>query len=386
MQRVGQFWLVLHLTGSGVDLGLTAAFQTIPILLFGTWGGLVADRSDKRILLIGTQAASGLLGLVLGLLTLTDKVELWMVYALAACLGAVNVLDNPARQSFVGEMVGPEYVSNAVGLNSAVFTSSRVLGPAVAGAVIALVGTGWCFLYNGLSFFAVVAGLLMMRPKELQQGLPIVRGPGQIMEGLRYTWSRPELRYPVLLMMVLGTFAFNWNIVLPLMARYAFHSGAATYGALLSMLGVGAFVGALFAAGRSRPSHRLLVHSALILGVLMAAAAVAPSALLEMAVLVPVGTAMVTCQTTGNSILQLNSAREFRGRVMSLYVTAFLGTTAIGAPAVGWISQQFGGRAGLALGAGATLAVALAILPTLGRRKPQGASGREREVAPTSIL
>jgi MFS family permease len=367
MQRVAQFWLVLHLTGSGVALGLTAAFQSLPVLLFGTVGGLVADRVDKRLLLMVTQASSGVLGLVLAGITLTGVVQLWMVYVLALCLGIINIYDTPARQSFVTEMVGPGQVANAVGLNSAVFTSSRMIGPAIAGVLISAVGTGWCFLYNGLSFFAVVAALRLMRPSELHRPPPVRRSRGQIREGLRYTWDRPKLRIPLVLLIASGTFAFNWNVVLPLMARYTFHSGAETFGAMLSMIGVGAFAGALFAAGRTVPTYRLFVYAALIFSATMLGAAVAPTLALVMVALIPMGMAMTTFQVTGNSLLQLNTNPAFRGRVMSLYVLAFMGTTPIGSPIVGWVSQQFGARTGLALGAIVTLGAAAVALPWLHR-------------------
>ena len=367
MQRVAQFWLVLHLTGSGVALGLTAALQSLPVLLFGTMGGLVADRVDKRLLLMVTQASSGVLGLALAGITLTGVVQLWMVYLLAFCLGIINIYDTPARQSFVTEMVGPTQVANAVGLNSAVFTSSRMIGPAIAGVLISVVGTGWCFLYNGLSFFAVVAALRLMRPSELHRPPPVRRSPGQIREGLRYTWDRPELRIPLVLLIVSGTFAFNWNVVLPLLARYTFHSGAETFGAMLSMIGAGAFAGALFAAGRAVPTYRLFVYAALIFSATLLGAAVAPTLALVMIALIPMGMAMTTFQVTGNSLLQLNTNPAFRGRVMSLYVLAFMGTTPIGGPIVGWVSQQFGARTGLALGAIATLGAAAIALPWLRR-------------------
>jgi MFS family permease len=367
MQRVAQFWLVLHLTGSGFALGLTAGLQAVPMLLFGTWGGLAADRTDKRVLLVLTQTASGVLGLVLALITLTGAVQLWMVYALALGLGIVNVFDNPGRQSFIVEMVGPEHVANAIGLNSAVFTSSRMLGPALAGLVISAIGTGWCFLVNGLSFFVVVGALLLMRQSELHQVSPIVRGAGQIKDGLRYAWSRPQLRFTLILLLVIGMFAFNWNIVLPLLARYTFNSGAATYGLMLSMIGIGAFAGALFSAGRTRPTNHLFVYSAIAFGTLMLAAAAAPSLTLVLVALVPMGTAMTICQATGNSILQINSEREFRGRIMSLYVTAFLGATPIGGPIAGWVSEELGARAGLALGGLATLIAALVLLPRMNK-------------------
>ncbi len=362
MQRVGQFWLVLHLTGSGFALGVTSALQFLPMLVLGTWGGLIADRGDKRLLLMATQSTSGLLGLALAFLTLTGTVQLWMVFLLAFCLGMVNVLDNPTRQSFVIEMVGSGQVANAVGLNSAAFTSARVLGPAVAGLVITLVGTGWCFLYNGLSFFPVVVGLVFMRTAELHRTRRAARGRGQIKEGLLYTWSRAELRVPLVLMMVIGTLAFNFNVVLPLIARFTFHSGASTFGALLSMMGIGAFVGALISAARSRPTHRLLVNAAAIFGLLMLAAAAAPSLPLEMLVLIPLGTAMVTLQATSNSLMQLNSDATLRGRVMALYITVFVGTTPIGGPIVGWIAQEFGPRVGLAVGGVTSLLAALVAL------------------------
>jgi MFS family permease len=290
-----------------------------------------------------------------------------MVYGLALGLGLVNVFDNPGRQSFVVEMVGPEHVANAVGLNSAVFTSSRMIGPALAGLVIGVVGTGWCFLVNGLSFFVVVGALLLMRPSELHQLTPIVRGAGQIKDGLRYAWSRPQLRFTLILLLIVGMFGFNWNIVLPLLARYTFNSGAATYGVMLSMIGIGALAGALFSAGRPRPTNHLFVYSAIAFGILMLAAAAAPSLPLVLVALVPLGTAMTICQATGNSILQMNSGRDFRGRIMSLYVTAFIGATPIGGPMAGWVSERLGARAGLALGGIATLIAALAILPRMNK-------------------
>lgn len=367
MQSIAQMWLVLHLTGSGVALGITAALQFTPILLFGTWGGLLADRVDKRKLLMVTQAAAGVVALVLAGLTLGGVVQLWMVYALAFCLGMVNVFDNPARQSFVTEMVGKDQISNAVGLNSAVFTLARVIGPAVAGVLIALVGTGWCFLYNGVSYFPVVLALLLMRPSELHRGVPAMRARGQIRAGIRYAWNRPELRLPLLLMLVVGTLAFNFSVLMPLMARYVFNSGAGTFGLLMSVMGVGAFAGALVSANRARPSHRLLAFAGVAFGGLLIGAALAPTLPIELLVLLPMGAAMITFQATANSLLQLNSDPAFRGRVMALYVMVFLGTTPIGGPIVGWIAQQFGARMGLGIGGLATLAGSAALLWGLGR-------------------
>jgi predicted MFS family arabinose efflux permease len=252
-------------------------------------------------------------------------------------------------------MVGKEQISNAVGLNSAVFTLARVIGPAIAGVLIAFVGTGWCFLYNGLSYFPVVFALLLMRPLELNRGLPAVRARGQIRAGIRYAWKRPELRLPLLLMLIVGTLAFNFSVLMPLMAKFAFNSGASTFGLLMSFMGVGAFAGALVSANRARPTHRLLALAGVAFGALLIGAALAPTLSIELLVLVPMGAAMITFQATANSLLQLNSAPAFRGRVMALYVMVFLGTTPIGGPIVGWIAQQFGARVGLGLGGLATL-------------------------------
>lgn len=385
MQRVAQFWLVLHLTGSGVALGVTSALQFIPVLLLSSWGGLIADRGDKRAILVATQTASSVLSFVLAALTLTGVVQLWMVYLLAFCLGMVNVVDSPTRQSFVTEMVGAPQVPNAIGLNSAVFTSARMLGPAIAGVVITLVGTGWCFLYNGFSFFPVVAGLLLMRPAELHRAEPAARTRGQITEGFRYAWSRAEIRVPLLLMLVIGTLAYNFNVVLPLLARFTFHSGASTFGALMSMLGVGALVGALASAARAKPTERMLAFACLAFGTLLLVAAFAPSLLLEMIVLIPVGFAMVTSQATANSLIQTNSDPALRGRVMALFITAWVGTTPIGAPIVGWVCQEFGPRSGLAVGGVATIIAALVAIRTLPKRRALEQGGGQTLMADAAV-
>lgn len=361
MQSVAQMWLVLHLTGSGVALGLTAALQFLPMLLFGTYGGLLADRMDKRRLLMVTQALAGATALFLAAVTLGGQVQVWMVYLLALVLGLVNVFDNPARQSFVTEMVGRESVTNAIGLNSAVFTGARVIGPAVAGVLISVVGTGYCFLFNGLSYFPVVIALAMMRTSELNRAEPAPRARGQIREGLRYAWQTPALRFPLLLMLIIGLLAFNFSVLMPLMARYVFNSGASTFGLLMSFMGIGAFGGALFSAHRRAPSPRLLALAGGLFGVFLLGAAAAPSLGLELAVLVPLGAAMTTFQATANSLLQLNSEPRLRGRVMALYVIVFIGSTPIGAPLVGWIAQLFGARASLALGGVAAVLAAATI-------------------------
>jgi MFS family permease len=285
-----------------------------------------------------------------------------MVWTLAFALGWVQVFDNPTRQSFITEMVGPSNVANAISLNSAIFTSARVIGPAVAGLLIALVGTGWCFLYNGLSYFPVVAGLMLMRPDELLRSAPLRRARGQLVDGFRYTWSRPELRLTLLLLAVIGTLAFNFSVLLPLMARYEFHGNAGTFGAMLSLMGVGALAGALLAAGRQSPTHRLMAAAAVAFGTLLTLAAVMPTLTLEMLVLVPMGVCMITVQATGNTLLQLNSDPAFRGRVMALYVTVFIGTTPIGGPIIGFVAEHYGPRVGMAIGGIATVVAALAVL------------------------
>ena len=377
MQSVAQSWLVLKLTGSGLDLGITAALQFLPTLLFASFGGLIADRTDKRKLVMLTQSCAAAVALALAVLTLSGHVQLWMVWTLAFGLGLVNSFDTPARQSFVVEMVGRKQLPNAVSLNSAVFTSARVIGPAVAGVLIAVVGTGWCFLYNGLSYLPVVAGLFLMRPAELHRAAPLQRARGQVVEGFRYAWSKPELRLPLLLMAVIGTFAFNFNVVLPLMATREFHAGAQVFGLLLSVMGAGSLAGALVAASRESPTQRVLVMAAAGFGALMTAAALMPSLPLELAVLLPMGAFMITFQATTNSLLQLNSDAVFRGRVMALYVMLFVGTTPIGGPLVGFIAEHFGARSAMALGGIATLAAAAVALWTI-RRMAAGEKGESR--------
>lgn len=381
MQRVAQSWLVLHLSGSGVALGLVSALQFLPMLVLGAWAGVLADRLDKRRLLVVTQALMGLLALALGTVTLTGQVRLWMVYLLALLLGLVTAVDNPARQSFVMEMVGRRQVTNAVSLNSAVFTGARVVGPAIAGLLITLVGTGWCFVVNAVSFGAVVLALVAMDPAQLQRPEGVARRRGQVMEGLRFVWSRPDVRLPLAVLAVVGTLALNWTVLLPLLARNTFHGGAGTYGLLFAMLGIGSLAGALFTASRREPSAGLLLGSLFAFGVLMLAAAAAPTLPLEIAALIPTGLAALTFQTTANSLIQLRSDPALRGRVMAMYSVVFIGTTPIGAPVVGWVAQAFGPRAGVALGAVAILSAASVALWLARSRHVFEARPRARSVS-----
>lgn len=380
MQRVAQSWLVLSLSGSGVALGMVAALQFLPILLFGIWGGLVADRVDKRRLLLLTQAAMGALAVALGLVTLLGVVQLWMVYVMTLLLGVVTAIDNPTRQAFVMELVGREHVTNAVSLNSAVFTGARILGPAVAGVLIALVGTGWCFVLNGASFGGVMAALVLMDQGRLMRSRAARRQPGQLREGLRHAWNRAELRTSLLLMAAAGGFAFNWTVVLPLLAWDTFKAGADAYGLLFAVLGLGSLLGALFTASRNEPSPRLQIGALALFGVLTLAAAAAPNLAVELGLLVPMGVAALVFTTTTNSLLQLRSDPGLRGRVMALYTVVFLGTAPIGAPITGWIAQAFGPRVGMALGGVVVLLAAL-----LGLRMRRRGPGRGHGGGPGSV-
>lgn len=361
MQRVAQAWLVLELGGSGTDVGVVSALQFVPLLVLGAWGGVVVDRVDKRRLLVGTQSAAAVLALVLGALTATGTVRLWMVMALAVGLGMVQVLDSPARQILVMEMVGAEQISNAVTLNSVVVNAARMLGPALAGVLIATVGIAVCFVLNAGSYVAAVAAFAVMRTGELHSPPAVPRRRGQLREGLAYAWSTPTLRAPLLLMAVVGTLAYEFQVVLPLMARFVFDGGAGTYGAMSSCMGLGAVVAGLLLAGRPRSGHRSLVGTAYVFGGVILLAAAAPTLALELVALVGVGAGSIAFLALANTTLQLGAAPEMRGRVMALWSIAFLGTTPLGGPLVGWVSEHLGPRAGLALGGAATIVAAAAL-------------------------
>lgn len=369
MQSIAQAWLVLQITGSGVALGVTVALQFLPVLLVGAWGGLVADRVDKRRLLVGTQAAAGVLALVLGTVTALGVVQLWMIYVLALGLGAVNALDNPARRAFVVEMVGDEHVSNAVSLSSAMFMAARVIGPAIAGLVIAGFGVSWCFFANGVSYSAAVIAFLAMRENEFFAVEPVPKRKGQLREGLRYAWSTPALRLVLVLTAVIGTLAFNFQVVLPLLAKQTFSGGADTLGVLYASMSIGSVIGGLVSAHEARATRRFVLGAALAFGAALVAAALAPTFALELLVLVPVGAAGIAFTAMANGVLQTETAPEMRGRVAALFTVAFLGSTPIGGPIIGWVSQQLGPRAGLWVGAVATLAVTVVAIAGIRRRR-----------------
>jgi len=372
MQTTAQSWLVLELTSratAGSALGLMVALQFLPILLFGMWGGVIADRLDKRRTLIWTQSSAAVLAVALWLIVLTGVTQLWMIYVLAFLLGVVTVFDNPARQAFVIEMVGSDDVANAVGLNSAVFNGARLVGPAVAGILIHAIGISPSFLLNAISFIPVIAALAAMRTAELT-GLPAVpRSKGQVREGLRYVWQTPVLRSTLLLVTVVATFGFNQIIVLPLLAKYVFHGGPGLYGAMFAALAAGGFIGGLAAAARARPSRAMLIGSGVGFSVLAMLVSIAPNAWLAMVGLVPMGVFSMTFIATANSTLQLTARHEMRGRVMALYALVFLGSTPIGGPIIGWISQQWGARAGLFVGGALSLVAAAAAAWSVWRQR-----------------
>ncbi|MPZ74145.1 MAG: MFS transporter [Nitriliruptorales bacterium] len=359
MQAVAQAWLVLQLTGSGTLLGLTTGLQFLPILVAGPWAGVLADRVDKRRLLIATQSTAALLAVLLGALTAAGVVTLWMVLVLAFAFGCVVAVDNPARQSFVLEMTGPEDLPNAVTLNSVVINAARGIGPAIGGLLIATVGIAVCFLVNGASYLAVIAALVMMRPDELHLGKRASRGPKQLREGFTYVWGTSELRIPLLVMAAVGTFTYEFHVTLPLLAKYTFGGGALAYGGLTAVMGLGAVVGGLASARRSDASVRALLRSSWILGLLILATAFAPNLWSAIVILVLVGAASIRFIATANATLQLGAAPHMRGRVMALWSVAFLGSTPLGGPFIGWVGQTYGARGALVVGGVAALAASL---------------------------
>jgi MFS family permease len=365
MQMTAQAWLVLTLTHSSTALGVIIGLQTLPVLLLAPYGGVIADRVDKRLMMIALQSAMGVQALILGLLTVTGSVRVWEIGVLAALLGVNNAFENPSRQSFMLEMVGPDHLRNAVGLNSVMVNVARVIGPAVAGILIASVGDGVCFLVNAGSFVAVVASLVTLDRSALAQPTPTPRARGQLREGVRYIRRRRELAVPLLMMGVVGCLTYEFQVTLPVMASKGLHAGATGFGFMTAAMGVGAVIGGLMVAARGRIGVRTLVLAASAFGVAMTLATLAPNLPLELVALVLVGGASISFMSSGNSTLQLNSAPEMRGRVMSLWFVAFQGSTPIGGPIVGWMMAVLGARAGLGIGAIACILVAFAGLAAL---------------------
>ena len=373
MQSVAQGWLILQITGSSVDLGIAVALQYLPMLFLGSYGGLIADRNEKRRILYFTQSGAGLLALLLGVLVTTHHVHPLTVYAVSLGLGIVNLFDVPARQAFVQEMVGRDLIANAVSLNSVLMNSGRVIGPGIAAAFIALVGTAGCFYANAASYVAVIWALWMMRPAEFLPMRIVERERGQLRLGLRYLWNTPLLRNVILSIAIVGTFAFNFTVTLPLLTKTTFHQATASqYGILMGAMGVGAIIGGLYVAYRSRPTPKLLMVLALGFAVSMGLVAGSPNLIWADAFMIPTGAFSIAFMSSTNATLQLNSSEQMRGRVMSLYGTAFLGTTPIGAPLIGFIIGLTNPRVGLLVGAFSTLLTA--VLLTMQWRSSRTAS------------
>ena len=367
MQMTAQAWLVLTLTHSSTWLGLVVALQTLPVLVLGPYGGVIADRVNKRKLMIALQGAMGLQALTLGLLTVAGAVTVWEIGLLAALLGFNNAFENPARQSFMLELVGPEHLRNAVSLNSVLVNVARMIGPAIAGILIATLGDGVCFLINAGSFVAVVASLATMDRSALTPSEPMPRARGQLREGLAYVRSTPELAVPLLMMGVAGCLTYEFQVSLPVMAERGLNVGATGFGFMTASMGLGAVVGGLLVAARGKTGLRPLVLAAAGFAVAMAMATLAPSLAFELIALALAGAGSIAFMSTGNSTLQLNSEPGMRGRVMSLWFVAFQGSTPIGGPVVGWVMAVLGPRAGLGLGAATVLLVAFGGLLALRR-------------------
>lgn len=344
MQIVAEMWLIVQLTGSGAAVGITAGLQFLPMLLAGGWGGVLADRLDKRRLLTITQTLMAVPALTLWALTAGGAIEAWMVFALVFARGTVLAIDNPARQAFVSEIVGADRVVNAVALNSVIVHTSRIAGPAAAGGMIALVGVSACFAVNAATFGVMLLALRLMDPRRLQRAERAPRERGQLRAALRYVRETRALRIPLGMMVVVGTISFNFQVLLPLLASETWQGTAATYTALTAIMGVGSVVGALAAGARGRVSPALLVGSATVFGAAELLAAAAPTLHWQALALIPLGAASVTFAAGVNSSLQLASAPTLRGRVMALYGMVLMGGTPLGAPLIGWVGEAFGPR------------------------------------------
>ncbi|GAA2681190.1 MULTISPECIES: MFS transporter [Actinosynnema] len=373
MERVAQDWLVLQLSGGDpIALGVATALQFGPVLALSMWAGVLADRLDKRLLLIGLQSGMAVLALVLGLVDLSGIAQLWHVYLLCLAGGVLSAVEAPVRQSFAVEMVGRDQVANAVALNSMTFNAARMIGPAVAGGLIVAVGTGWIFLIRAASFAGVLAGLALMRAAELHRGAPVAKAKGQLAEGLRYLRGRPDLVAVMLVVFLVGVFGLNFHVSLALLASDTFDGDADAYGLLTTTMAVGTLAGAAMAARRSAPGPRLLVGGAAAFGVLELLSGLMPTMLTAALALIPVGAAMMTFTTTANSTVQLAVAPEMRGRVMGVYMTVFMGSAPLSGLLTGWVADRFDARAPLVLGGAVSVLAALLGALVLARANRMG--------------
>ncbi len=350
LTMVTQTLLVLSLTNSGIALGLLTAFQFGPVLLLGAWGGAIADRADKRTLLMTLQALAMVQSAALGIVVLSGWATVPVIFFLAGVQGVLTAFDNPARRAFVVEMVPAEDLSNAVSLNSAVMTGSRVVGPALAGVLVLSVGYGWPFILDAVTYVAVLAGLFMMRPAELYRSAPMAKAKGQVRQGLRYIRSDPQLFVPLVMMAIIGTFAFNFSVTIPLLVDGPLGGDEATFTLLFSVLSLGSLLGALLTARRTEVTSHHLVMSAAAFGIAMLLLAAAPGLSLAFPAAVLIGLGSIAFMTSSTAIVQLLAGPEYRGRVLAVQSMVFLGSTPIGGPLVGWVSDVRGPRAGIVLG------------------------------------
>jgi len=359
IQSVAIAWLILEITGSPASIGLAVALQFLPVLVFGPYGGVIVDRVNKRNLLILTQALAGLQAGLLAILVLTDSANILFVLILSLFLGFIYVFDMPARAAFVREMVPVDLVRNAVSLNSVVVNGARVFGPALSGVLIATIGLGWCFAANAASFIGVITAYALMKTSELIAVEPIERAPGQLREGLKYVWHNPELRVPLIMMAVVGTLTYEFNVVLPALTAETFQSGAQSLGWLSAAMGVGAVIGGLISATRHSSGVKAIAVASIVFGFTVLLSAVMPNVLWSCVALIPVGAASIWFTTAGNSAMQLHTEPHMRGRVMSLWTVAFIGSTPVGAPIIGWVAETAGPRWALGVGAAAAIGAGL---------------------------
>jgi MFS family permease len=374
MQTTAQAWLVLQLTHSATDLGLVVAIQAFPVLLLAPYGGVIADRVDKRKIMAVLQALMGIQALALGWLVVFGIARFWEVCVLAVFLGLNNVFENPSRQAFIREMVGRDNLRNAVTLNSVMTNGARAVGPAVAGVLIATVGVGICFFLNAASFVAVVTSLLVMDKAALRPSPPEPKAKGQIREGLSYAAQTTEIIVPLVMMGLIGTLAYEFTVSLPVLATTTFHGGSEVYGFMTASMGVGAVAGGLVTASRGRTGVRPLIIGATGFGFAILFTALAPSLVFAYLGLLFVGWGSVSFVSVGNSTIQLSSKPTMRGRALSLWQLAFQGTTPIGGPAIGWVISESDPRAGLSVGAASCFAAVLAALALVHRRRRAGGS------------
>ncbi len=350
LQALAQDWLVLKLTNSGTMLGLVSAFQFLPMLLLVSWGGVIADRFPKLKLLFITQITSGILALLLGILVLTGNIQLWIVFAFALCLGLTNCIDNPTRHTFIFEMVGKTEIKNAVSLWTMLISATRIIGPAIAGILIATVGMGLCFIINAVSYIPAVIALIMIRKEELHSTPPVPHAKGQIREGLQYVRSNPILFNTLIMMAFIGTFTYEWQASLPLFAKFILHGDAGIYSAITVAMSIGMLIGGLANASSTSLSQKRLAYSALLFGLFVLIASATSNIVFAMIAFICIGIFSMAYANLSVSIIQVSTDSAMRGRVMALWSMAFFGSTAIGGPIIGWIGEIFGARWSLTTG------------------------------------